>query len=218
MASAPTARRRVVLASLAGLLFVSAAAGGTGWYALRCDRADYQNRASVSWVNPSEEYLFACGTVWHSLDAGLSWAQIPSGGLPLLVRQGRIAMDRTPGRLYLGLLESVPSNLECLLCPLTRVQPVIFVSNNGGRDWREAQRLPESLAGITSFRTLSADPEYPNAGWVVLVSGERVDYWATNNGGERWWLTCEERIGYSCDPPADFMAARTSHASANGIP
>jgi len=207
LASASTTRRRVVLASLAGLLFVCAAAGGTGWYALRCNRADYQNRASVSWVNPSEEYLYACGSVWHSLDAGNAWAQIPSVGLPFWLRDGRIAIDLTPGRLYLATLLAVPSSLDCPLCPLTRVQPVMYLSENGGRVWREAQRFPESQTGITSFRSLSADPDYPNSGWAILVTGVRVVYWATNNGGHSWRLTCEERLGFMCDAPSDFMAA-----------
>ena len=208
LASAPTTRRRIVLASLAGLLFVCAATGGTAWYASRCDRASYLKRASVSWINTNEEYLFACGQVWHSLDAGQTWAQIPVGGLPLLLRDGRIAMDRTPGRLYLAVLLAVPSNLQCLLCPFTRVQPVMFLSENGGRDWRVAQRLPEELAGSTSFRTLSADPDYADAAWAVQVTGEQVVYWATNDGGHRWRRTCEERLGFFCDPPSEFMAAR----------
>jgi hypothetical protein len=207
LASAPTTRRRFVLASLAGLLLVCAAAGGTAWYATRCDRASYLKRASVSWINANEEYLFACGQVWHSFDAGKTWTHIPSGGLPLWLRDGRIAVDRTPGRLYLAVLLAMPSSLQCLLCPFTRVQPVMFLSENGGRDWREAQRLPESLAGITSFRSLSADPDYPNAGWAILVTGVRVVYWATNDGGHQWRLTCEERLGYMCDAPSDFMAA-----------
>jgi hypothetical protein len=215
LTSAPATRRPIVLASLAGLLLVCAATGGTAWYVSRCDRDSYQNSASVSWINADEKYLFACGHVWHSFDAGQTWTQIPSGGLPLLLRDGRIAVDRTPGRLYLAVLLSVPSSLQCLLCPLTRVQPVMYLSEDGGRDWREAQRLPEGLAGITSFRTLSADPDYPDAGWTVLVSGERVVYWATNDGGHQWRLTCEERLGYFCDPPADFLAARHARQSSN---
>jgi hypothetical protein len=215
LAAAPTSRRRVVLAALAGLLFVCAASGGgAAWYALRCDRADYLKRATASWIYPNEEYLYACGSIWHSLDKGQTWTQIPAVGLPLLVREGLIAVDRSPGRLYLGLLESVPSNLQCLLCPLTRVQPVMFLSEDGGRNWHEAQRLPEDLAGITNFRTLNANPDYANAGWFELVSGERVDYWGSNDGGHKWFLTCEERMGYFCDPPADFMAASQKHHGA----
>ena len=149
------ARRRLLLASLAGLLLVCAAGGGAVWYSQRCDRSTDLNRASVSWLNKQEEYLFACGQVWHSLDAGATWKQIPAGGLPLLLRDGRIAEDRTVGRLYLAVILAMPSSLQCLLCPFTEVQPVMYRSADGGEHWQVANRFQAGIAGITSFRSLS---------------------------------------------------------------
>ena len=206
MAYTTGAGRRVLLAALAGLLLVCAAAGGAGWYATRCDRDSYLKQAATSWVNSREKYLFACGQVWHSLDAGQTWQPIASSGLPLLARDGRIAEDRAPGRLYLAMLLAVPSSLACPLCPLTRVQPTIYLSADGGRSWQMGQQFPEGPSGITFFRSLSADPDYEDAAWTVLVTGERVVYWASNNGGHGWIRSCEEQIEYFCDPPSDFLA------------
>ena len=208
MDPAATARRRILLAALIALLLICAAAGGATWYATRCDRDSYLSQAATSWVDNQEKYLFACGQVWHSLDAGQTWQLIPSSGLPLLARQGRIAEDRTPGRLYLAMLLSVPSSLQCLLCPLTWVQPSMFLSVDGGRNWQLVHRFPEGPTGLTNFRSLSADPDYSNAGWTVLVTGEQVVYWATNDGGQVWIRSCEEQLDYFCDPPSDFLAAR----------
>src|SRR5262249_115307 len=151
--------------------------------------------------------LFACGHVWHSLDAGQSWTQIPSVGLPLWLRDGRIAMDRAPGRLYLAVILAVPSNLQCLLCPFTEVQPAIYLSSDGGHAWKPAAHFSAGPSGVTNFRTITPDPDYGNAAWAILVTGERVEYFATNTGGAVWHLTCEERLGFNCDPPSEFLAA-----------
>lgn len=214
-AVASTTRRRLALAALAGLLLVGTAAGGLVWSVTRCDRSDYLKYASVSWVNQQEEYLFACGHVWHSLDAGQTWKQIPSSGLPWLLRDGRIAEDRTVGRLYLAVILAVPSSLRCLLCPFAEVQPSMYMSEDGGQHWRLTARFPPGLTGYTSIRTISADPDYSDAGWVILVMGPQADYYATNTGGRRWRLTCVEQMGYFCDPPADFLAAHHRQNGAN---
>jgi photosystem II stability/assembly factor-like uncharacterized protein len=216
MALAATVRHRLVLASLAGLLLVGAATGGLVWAATRCDRGAYLGRASVSWVNNQEEYLFACGQVWHSLNAGQTWTPIHSGGLPWLLRDGRIAEDRTVGRLYLAVTLAVPTSFQCLLCPFTEVQPAIYLSEDGGHHWRLTGLFPGGPTGFTDFRSISADPDYGDAGWVVVARGEQVAYYATNTGGQQWRLTCEERLGYFCDPPSDFLAAR--HARPDGQP
>ncbi len=196
-----------MLASLAGLLLVSAAGGGLVWAATRCDRGAYLGRASVSWVNPQEEYLFACGQVWHSLDTGQTWSQIPPAGLPWLLHDGRIAEDRSVGRLYLAVMLAVPSSFQCLLCPFTEVRPVVYLSTDGGHAWRPSARFPAGQSGYTDFRTISADPNYGDAAWAIVVTGERVVYYATNTGGQYWRLTCEERLGYFCDPPSEYLAA-----------
>ena len=207
--------RRLTLASLAGLLVVCAAAGGAAWYATRCDRDSYLGAASTSWTNTSEKYLFACGQVWHSLDAGQSWARLPAMGLPLLARDGRIAQDRTPGKLYLAMLLALPSSLHCPLCPFTWVQPVMFLSDDGGAHWNLVQRFPPGGNGYTRVRSLTADPDYSNAAWMVLVTDAQVVYWASNDGGGRWIRSCTEQLGYFCDPPADFLARNTQHHTEN---
>ncbi len=208
MASPSTVRRRVVFASLAGLLLVSLATGGLVWAATRCDRAAYLGRASVSWVNRQEEYLFACGSVWHSLDAGQTWTQIPAVGLPWLLRDGRIAEDRSVGRLYLAVIVAIPSSFQCPLCPFTEVQPVVYLSTDGGPSWRPSARFPAGQSGITDFRSISADPDYGDAAWVVVATDGRVVFYATNTGGKHWIFACEEQLDYVCDPPADYLAAR----------
>jgi hypothetical protein len=186
---------------------VCSAAGGAAWYATSCDRDSYQDRASTSWVNDQEKYLFACGHVWHSLDAGQTWQQIPSGGLPLLARDGRIAVDRTPGHLYLGLILAASSTLSCPLCPLTRVQPAMYVSDDGGQHWKLTHRFPGGTAGLVRYRALNADPNFPGSAWAIIQREEVAIYYGTNTGGRAWLQTCIESPPIFCDPPAEFMAA-----------
>lgn len=197
-------RRRILLA---GLLVIGAMAGGGVWYVTRCDRAGYQDRASTSWVNSQEKYLFACGQVWHSLDAGQTWQPIPSGGLPLLVRDGRIAVDRAPGHLYLGLLLADPSTLNCPLCPLLRVQPAVYVSADGGQHWQLMHKFSGGEAGIIRFRALNADPDFPGSAWAIIQHEQTSIYYGTNTSGRAWLQSCVESPPNFCDPPADFMAA-----------
>ncbi len=102
---------------------------------------------------------------------------------------------------------AVPSSFQCLLCPLTEVQPAIYLSVDGGHSWRLTGSFPAGPSGVTDFRTISADPDYGEAAWAVLATGEQVTYYATNTGGLQWRLTCEERLDYFCDPPSDFLAA-----------
>jgi hypothetical protein len=207
LASAPPARRRFILASLAGLLVVCAAAGGGAWYTTRCDRDSFLDRASTSWVNDQEKYLFACGQLWHSLNAGQTWEQIPSGGLPWLARDGRLAIDRKPGQLYLGLLLADPSTLTCPLCPLTRVQPAVFVSVDGGEHWKLMHKFSGGLTGVIRFRAINADPNFPGAAWAIIQHEQTSIYYGTNTGGRAWLQTCVEIPPNFCDPPAEFMAA-----------
>jgi hypothetical protein len=211
-------RRRLFLALPAGAVLLCAGATGAAWYALRCDRAGYLNQAAQSWINPREEYLFACGQLWHSYDAGQTWRQISTFGLPILVRQGKIAIDRTAGRLYLAVVLASQASLRCPVCPLTRVQPVMYVSEDGGLRWKLAYQFPEGIAGLTRFRMISSDPDYTDAAWTVIVDGEQVAYYASNNGGQGWRLTCEERPGWFCDPPADFLEARHGRQTGGGTP
>jgi hypothetical protein len=207
--------RRLLLALLAAPLVVCAVAGGGAWYATRCDRDSNLSAAATSWTNNREKYLFACGQVWHSLDAGQTWKRIPTAGLPPLARDGRIAEDRAPGKLYLAMLQALPSSLECLLCPLTWVQPVMYVSDDGGGHWQLVQHFPPGANGYTRVRSLTADPDYSDAAWMVLVSDTQVVYWATNDGGADWIRTCTEQLGYFCDPPSEFLARNSQKHGEN---
>jgi photosystem II stability/assembly factor-like uncharacterized protein len=195
-----------VLTLLAGLLVLGAAAGGGAWYATRCDQSNFRTRAATSWVNSQDKYLYTCGQVWHSLDAGQTWAQISSGGLPLLAREGRIAVDIAPGHLYLGLLLSDPSTLTCPLCPLTRVEPAIYASDDGGRHWKLIHTFSGGHTGVIRFRQLTSDPNYPGSAWAIIQHETTNVYYATNTSGRAWLQTCVEVPPNFCDPPADFMA------------
>ena len=210
MASAPNPRRRILLAALAALIVVCAVAGGGAWYVTRCDRASYLDRASTSWVNGQEQYLFACGQLWHSLNAGQTWQHLPANGLPFLARDGRIAIDRSPGQLYLGLLLGDPVTLTCPLCPLTRVQPAVYVSQDGGLHWKLMHKFSGGDSGVIRFRALNADPNYPGAAWAIIQHEQTSIYYGTNTGGRAWLQTCVENPPTFCDPPAEFMAAHYS--------
>ena len=201
----PARLRRLTLVLLGGALLVCAGLGGAAWKVLGCERGDYLDSASASWLNSSEEYLFACGTVWHSLDAGRTWKGLPSAGLPRLLRDGRIAADRTAGRLYLAVLLAGQATLRCPLCPLTRVEPAMYLSEDGGLHWVLVRRFPPGPAGLLRFRALYADPDYSDAAWVILSTGERSVYYATNTGGLLWRQTCIELPPNYCDPPDKFL-------------
>jgi hypothetical protein len=204
-AARPARLRRLTLALLGSALLVCAGLGGAAWKVLACDRGNYLANASASWLNGSEEYLFACGTVWHSLDTGRTWKQLPSTGLPRLLREGRIAADRTAGRLYLAVLLAGAPTLRCPLCLLTRVEPAMFLSEDGGLNWVLIRRFPEGPAGLLRFRAIYADPDYSDAAWVILATGERSVYYATNTGGREWRQTCVEIPPNYCDPPDLFL-------------
>ena len=195
----------MILALLGGALLVCGGLGAVVWRTVGCDRGDYLGRASASWLNSSEEYLFACGTVWHSLDAGRTWKGLQSAGLPRLLREGRIAADRTAGRLYLAVLLASQASPRCPLCPLTRVEPAMYLSEDGGLHWVLIRRFPEGQAGLIQFRAIYADPVCSDAAWVILSTGERSVYYATNDGGRQWRQTCVEIPPDYCDPPDKFL-------------
>jgi len=203
-------RRRVTLAALAGLLVVCAAAGGGLAYANRCDRATFTSRAATSWVNDQEKYLFSCGQLWHSLDAGQTWEHLPANGLPFLAREGHIAIDRTPGQLYLGLLLADPITLTCPLCMLTRVTPAVFISQDGGLHWKLIHEFNGGDTGVILFRQITSDPNFPGAAWAVIQHEQISIYYGTNTSGRAWLQTCVEDPPTFCDPPAEFMAAHYS--------
>jgi photosystem II stability/assembly factor-like uncharacterized protein len=204
---AKPARRHQRLVALASLgLAVCLLAGGGAWALLRCDRGAFAERSTASWLNLRERYLFACGQIWHSFDDGASWAQVPSQGLPSLARNGLIAVDRTPGRLYLGLLLAGRSTLRCLFCAWSEVTPAIFLSQDGGQHWDLAYRFTSGPVGDSLFRAVHADPNYSGSAWVVLTRGSETAYYATNTAGRAWIKTCVETYTGECDPPDQFLS------------
>jgi hypothetical protein len=199
-------RRTRLLTALLAVGVMLATVGGAGaWALLRCDRSQFAARSTASWRNERDRYLFACGEVWHTLDGGQTWTRLAGRGLPVLAREGRLGVDRTPGRLYLGLVLSGRSSLRCLLCAWTQSTPAIFRSEDGGLHWQLVHRFTPGPAGST-FRGVHADPDFAGSAWVILVRGSEVAYYATNSGGSVWRKTCTETYSGQCDPPDAFLS------------
>jgi hypothetical protein len=199
-------RRKGLLALLSVGLALCLLAGTGAWIVLRCDRATFRERSTASWLNLRERYLFACGQVWHSFDDGANWTRVPNQGLPSLAREGRIAVDRAPGRLYLGLLLAGRSTLRCLFCAWSEVTPAIFLSEDGGQHWTIAHRFDAGPVGNSAFVAVHADPDYEDSAWVILTRGSETAYYATNTGGRVWVKTCTETYSGRCDPPDNFLS------------
>jgi hypothetical protein len=208
-ASAPSPRRKLLLIMLSTAVLVCGLAGGAGWLLTRCDRDAHAAQAAASWLNDQEKYLFACGQVWHSFDNGRTWAAISARGLPVLTRDGYIAVDREPGRLYLGLMLGGRSSLRCLLCGLTQVTPALYLSDDGGQHWTMAQRFTPGPTGDSYFRAVYSDPDYAGSAWAILIRGDEVAYYATNTRGSVWRKTCIETYSGQCDPPDNFLSNDT---------
>lgn len=143
--------------------------------------------------------------MWHSLDDGRGWSRVPSQGLPSFAREGLIAVDRAPGRLYLAMLLSGRSTLRCPLCAWTEATPVIFLSEDGGQHWALSERFPTGPAGSSIFRALHADPDFAGSAWTILTRGSETAYYGTNDAGQSWVKTCVELYSGRCDPPDELL-------------
>lgn len=215
----PVFSRRLILAAAWVAAALSAGVGGATWYFTRCDMADHLSQAKSFLPNPQEQYLFACGRVWHSLDGGHAWAQVPAQGLPSGLRDAEIGVDRKPGLLYLGAITNprlVP-NFECLTCAWVKVRPAIYVSHDGGLRWTLAHAFRPAAAGDSRFIAVNADPDYDSAAWVILKRGDEVAYYGTNTAGRAWQKTCVE-VNPSiprCDPPDDLLRFRHEKSHRN---
>ena len=194
----------ISLGLAAGLLCLGA--GVATWAVVGCKRDDYLNRAAPSWINDRERYLFACGQMWHSLDAGQTWTRRPTQGLPALARDGFIAADIAPGHFYLALLLRGRTTVECPLCAWSEVIPTILISSDYGEHWTLNHSFPATRLGAASIRAMYADPNYPGSAWVILNLGGDVTYFATNTSGGLWIRTCVEGYNGACDPPDDFLS------------
>ena len=204
--------RKFISAGVIGAATICLALGSWAWSLAQCDMRDYLDRAATSPANPREMYLFACGHVWRSMDRGRAWAQVPARGLPIGLRDAHIAADRRPGLLYLGVVANrrLAPNLKCLSCAWVRVEPALYISHDGGVQWRLAYRFKPSAMGNTWFLAVNADPDYVSAAWVILKRGDEVAYYATNTAGRLWQKTCVEENPAipRCDPPDELLSAR----------
>ncbi len=210
--ASPVDARKLTLVMMVGAALLCASVGGAAWRLTRCDRADYLDRAKPFLPNPREQYLFACGRVWRSVDGGQTWARVLAQGLPFGLRDAQIGVDRKPGLLYLGALTRprLSPNFNCLQCAWVKVRPTIYISYDGGARWRLGHTFQPGSVGNTRFVAVHADPDYESAAWVILQHGDEVAYYGTNTAGHLWQKTCVEDNLASprCDPPDDLLRFR----------
>jgi hypothetical protein len=217
--AAPTLMRKLVLMAGMGLGLICAGAGGTAWYLTRCSVPDYFHQAAISPVNPREQYLFACGHVWHSVDGGQVWNRQPARGIPIGTRDGLISIDRRPDQLYLGIMINSQSSLYCLECAWTYLRPAIYASADGGRTWSFAYKFKRGHASRSGFVALLADPDRDGAAWAVIRYGDEINYYGTGTSGRFWKQVCTEYYLFGwgrCNLPDDVVRFHRLDAEAGG--
>lgn len=195
---------RKLVTGIAALLTLACAGLGAGiWYTTRCSVFDYMDRASTSPRNYEERYLFACGYVWHSLDGGGSWLRVDPQGLPLGARDGYVAVDANPGRLYLGILINSRSSIYCWDCAWKNLRPAIYTSLDGGNTWTFTYKFKRGPAGQGGFVGLFVDPAKDNFIYAVIKNADEVTFYASGTSGQFWKPMCTEyyAVGRNCRLP-----------------
>jgi hypothetical protein len=190
--ASPALTRKFILAGGLGATLLCATLGGLALYLTRCDMRDYLNRAAPVPGNRPEQYLFACGNVWHSRDGGRVWVRMSARGLPFEARDGHLAADRQPGILYLGLLINSQSSVYCLNCAWTKLRPAIYVSTDNGRTWTFSYKFKRGPAEDGGFLGLFADPERAGVVYAVIKNSDEIAYYGTGTSGRFWKQLCAE--------------------------
>lgn len=212
--------RKLTLSLALGVALLCAAAGGVAWRFTRCNVLDYLNLAAAAPLNPREQYLFACGYVWHSLDSGHLWRRVSPRGLPFGARDGHIAVDRKPGFLYLGVLTNTRSSRYCLQCGWTYLRPAIYTSTDGGLHWTFAYKFRRGPAGQGGFLGVFADPDQEGHAWTVIQNVDAIAYYGTATSGMFWTQTCLEYYftgAGGCELPGNVWQFRFDPDRTGGV-
>ncbi len=190
-----------------------AAMGGVVWYFARCDTLSYLNRAAAA-GDPKEQYLFACGYVWHSEDGGLVWSRIDPRGLPLGLRDGHIAVDRKPGFLYLGILINTSSSIHCWNCAWKNLRPAIYVSSDGSHTWSFTYNFKRGPASDLTFLALLVNPKKEGNAWAVIRNEGEITYYGTGTAG-KFWKSARREYYFTgsggCELPDELRQPRTNN-------
>ncbi|MDW8327932.1 MAG: sialidase family protein [Anaerolineales bacterium] len=214
----PVRWRAVMAVTAFGLACLALGVGGAVWYALRCNVLDYIERAAASPSNPRQQYLFACGYLYESVDGGQTWLRRESTGLPFGAREGWVAVDRQPGVLYLGTTIFTNSSAYCWNCAWTYLRPAIFVSTDGGKTWQFAYRFRRGPANQSSFLGLYADPDKAGFVWAIVKNRDEISHYATATHGYNWKRMCYEYyfVGSGCAVPESIRRLTRLETGAEG--
>jgi hypothetical protein len=199
--------RRLSLTLLGSLLLACLGTSAGTAYVLRCSVFDYMDRFSANPRNPSEQYLFACGYVWHSTNNGGLWNRVDPTGLPVGVRDGYIATNGQPGHLYLGILTITRSSWQCWDCAWKNLRPAIYISDDGGHTWALSYKFKQGSAADGGFIGLYAHPSKDRFLYAVIKNADEITFYASGTAGQFWKPICLEYydIGRVCELPKAVM-------------